>query len=70
MNKCKCIHSRDYEFNTHGADFYCHDCNMTYSMCCAVYVNYLCGKVDGHDGAHTSISGREWTNEVYENSKR
>lgn len=65
MKLCKCQRGRDYVFNTHGADFYCRDCKVTHPMCCATFVSYICGKVENHEGPHTSINGRDWTNEVY-----
>lgn len=63
--KCKCRQNRDYEFNVYSADFYCYDCKMTHAMCCVGFASHICGKIDGHDGPHTTINGHNWTNEVY-----
>lgn len=63
---CKATNYRQYQWDDIGATFECEPCQMTHRMCCAVYQDMLCGKVDNHEGNHASIYlGKEWDNSVY-----
>ena len=63
---CHCSDPKVVVWDLATGTFFCQACNESHAICAAVYKDYLCGEVDGHEGDHLSMRNKyTWNNQVY-----